>query len=324
MKVAHWTMMNGSGMFRMAESFVKAEKSLGIDSCLCDFSDATKFPEMYDADIHVNHTHIPDNVRDNVTKEFKAVWIGHGSVEHAFQSSVEAGLNKGYGASDGWMLCQYWLQNADAVVTFWPRQAAIWQSLCDKNTKVHCIPMGVEKDFWKPVESFGRYMGNPSLFTGENCHYVKWPFDLFVAWPWVYPKVPDSWLHAVYLPHDQARWWYPFINRNGCSFRTISSSMVLSRDNLRNAFCSVDYFIGLVRYGDFNRLSLEAAACGVKTISYCGNPYADYWLHEGDQRTIADELVEILKGNVVPRDKETVPDMIETAKAMIAVYESIL
>jgi hypothetical protein len=89
-------------------------------------------------------------------------------------------------------------------------------------------------------------------------------------------------------------------------------------------FNSVDYFIGLVRYGDFNRISLEANATGVKTISYSGNPYSDFWVPEGDQREIAKVLVEILNGNVEPRKKDIVPDIEETAKGMVKIYERIL
>jgi len=93
--------------------------------------------------------------------------------------------------------------------------------------------------------------------------------------------------------------------------------------DLLNVFRSVDYYIGLVRYGDFNRISLEANASGCKTISYRGNPYSDYWLTEGDQRIIATELIEILSGRVPPRDKSIVPDITETSKAIIDVYKSL-
>lgn len=308
----------------MAESLVNAERKLGVDSNLADFENVAGFDAMADVDVHVVHTHFPDAMRSKVTKPLRLVWIGHGSVEHSFQTSVEAGLNQGYGAGDGWMLNQYWLQHADALVTFWPRQQAIWQSLCDKHTRVNCVPMGVEKDFWKPTLSKGRYRGNPSLFTAENCHYVKWPLDLFIAWPWVYPQVPGSCLHALYVPNNQQKWFATLANRNGAAFGSVISDIVLAPENLRNAFCSIDYFIGLVRYGDFNRLCLEANASGAKTISYCGNTYADYWIHEGDQRIMAQELIEILKGNVEPRAKAAVPDIEDTAKAMIKIYEEIL
>jgi len=316
-------MMNGSGMRHVAESMANNEKKLGLDSNLCDFAKPDEYLQHLDADIHVAHTHFPDAFRDKIPKPFKTIWVAHGVVEHAFQNSVEQGLEKGYGAGDTWMLCQWQLQHSDASVTFWPRQQAIWQSLCDKNTKVHLVPLGVEKDFWKPVESRGKYLGNPSLFTAENCHYCKWPLDLFIMWPWVYPKIPNSHLHAIYLPTDQHRWWFPLINRNGCSYRATISASRFEQTELRNAFVSSDYYIGLVRYGEANRIFLEATACGMKTISYQGNPYADYWLTEGDQRGMANELIAILKGEIPARPKMEVPDAIETAKAMKEIYEGL-
>jgi hypothetical protein len=324
MKIAHWTMFNNSGMFRVAESFAKAECMLGLDSWLVNFADENSWEDILDADIHVVHTHLPDTVRLRLTKPLKIVWVAHGTPEYVFHRSVEAGLNNGYGASDSWQLCQYWMQNSDAIITFWPRHQKIWQSLCDKNTQVTCLPMGIDTSFWKPTESRGKYLGAPSLFTAENCDYSKWPLDLFIAWPWVWPSIPTAHLHSVYLPTDQHRWFYPLINRNGCGFKTISAGVIFDQDNLRNAFCSTDYFIGLVRYGDANRLSLEACATGCKMITYAGNEYADYWITEGDQRVISEELKNILSGKVTPRKKKEVTDVAETAKMMKEIYERIL
>ena len=323
MKIAHWTMFNTSGMFRVAESLVKAECMLGLESYLCDFSKDSEMDQVADADVHVCHTHIPDVARQKATKPFKTVWVAHGTPEHVFTSSVINGLHKGYGASDSWQLAQYWMQNADAIVTFWPRHQKIWKSLCDKNTQVDCFPMGLDKEVWHPVESAGKYLGSPSLFTAENCDYSKWPLDLFFMWPWVWENMPSAHLHSIYLPTDQHRWWYTLMNRNGAGFKTISGGMLFNSQNLRNAFCSTDFFIGLVRYGDANKLSLEANACGAKTISYAGNIYSDYWIHEGDQREMAKELSAILRGEVEPREKSAVVDVSEMAASMKAVYERV-
>lgn len=323
-KTCHWTMLNGSGMFKMAESLVKAERTIGIDAILGDFAKVDNFEEQIDADVHVIHTHMPDVILPQLTKPLKTVWVAHGSVENVFFSSIEAGHNQGYGAGDSFLLCQHRLQNSDASVTFWPRQRAIWQSLCDKHTKVDYVTMGVETDFWKPVESRGKYMGTPSVFTAENCHPTKSPYDLFIAWPWVYKEIPLAHLHAIYLPNDVHRWFFPLINRNGAAYKTIASSLILPREGLRNAFVSTDFFIGLVRYGEYNRLCLEANASGAVTISYQGNPYSDYWIDEGDQRLIAKDLVAILKGDIEPRKKHPVPDISVTARAMSNIYERVL
>ena len=70
--------------------------------------------------------------------------------------------------------------------------------------------------------------------------------------------------------------------------------------------------------------NLEAKASGCKVISYTGNPYADYWVPEGDQRIIAKKLIKILKGDVKPKATQEVPDISETAAAMLKIYEEIL
>lgn len=324
MKVAHWTAYNKSGMNRVAESISEAERKLGIDSLLVDLSNGAAYAQTIDADIHVAHTHFPDSMRSRLSKPLKLVWVGHGTPEHVFQSSVEEGHSGKYGAGDGWMLIQYWLQYADALVTFWPRHQAIWQSLVDKGRKVHCIPLGVDKDFWRPIPSLGKYAGTPSLFSCENAHYIKWPLDLFIMWPWVYPELPGACLHVAYLPTDVHRWFFPLVNRNGASYASHITARIFSHEELRNIFNSVDYYIGLVKYGDFNRLCLEAKSCGCKTISYAGNEYADFWLPEGDQRVGAHLLKGILKGEIAPRETPGVPSIEETAKGMISIYEEVL
>jgi hypothetical protein len=327
MKIVHWTAFNRSGMNRVAESLHAAERAAGLDSHLCNCQEppADNYESILDADIHVTHTHFPDDVRRRLTnKSYKWLWIGHGTPEHTFAHSVEDGLRGGYGHGDSWMLMQYALQHCDAAVVFWPRHHDIFKTLVDKRTQLHHIPLGVDKTFWSPGPSRGRYSGSPSLFTAENCHQIKWPLDLFMLWPWVYPKVSGSpVLHAAYLPTDQHRWFFPLINRNGASYGMHVTNGAFQHEDLRNVFRSVDYYIGLVRYGDFNRISLEANACGTKTISYRGNPYSDFWVTEGDQRIIAEELIEILSGRVPPRDKTSVPDVTETSKALVAVYASL-
>jgi hypothetical protein len=324
MKVCHWSIQNKSGMNRVAESCVAAEHALGIESVFANPQDSLSYLVAEDADVQVSHTHFPDVMRKRVKKPLKLAWCCHGTPEHIFASATEEGAKKCYGHADGWMLTMNWLRTADAIITFWPRHQAIWQSLCDRNTVVRQVPLGVDRGFWMPQATRGKFAGTPSVFTAENCHQIKWPLDLFLAWPWVYPHIDGALLHAAYLPNDMHRWWFPLVNRNGCSYGAHLSPIAFDHDNLRNAFCSVDYYIGLVRYGDFNRIGLEANACGTKTISYAGNEYSDYWITEGDQRVIAKELLAILNGETKPRSKTPVPDVKETAAAMIQIYEKLL
>lgn len=322
MKTVHWAWVNGSGMGNVATSLVAAERILGLDAHVGDAQQQETWEAHADADVHVCHTHIPDALRTMATKPYKVVYVAHGTPEHVYASSVEQA--KGYGHGDGWMLLQRWMQVADARVTFWPRHAAIYRTMVDKGTTVDCVPLGVETEFWKAGESKGKYEGAPSVWTGENQHQIKWILDLLLAWPFVTEQVSDARLHAVYLPKDQHRWIFPLANRNGAAYKAHLSPMVFSRDELANAFKSVDFFLGLVRYGDFNRLSLEANAAGATTISYAGNPYADYWVPEGDQRTMAEALVRIFRGDEQKREKATVPDIGETAEAMRTIYERVL
>ncbi len=316
-------MQNGSGMHRVAESFAAAETSLGHDSQVVDCTVKSEaWDEACTADIHVVHTHFPDALRSKCSG--KIVWIAHGTPDHVFQSSVESGLSGGYGHSDSLMLMQYWLRNADARVTFWPRHQWIYQGMVDKGTTVHCVPLGVDTAKWSSGVTRGKYAGTPSVLTCENAHYIKWPYDLFVAWPTVARAVSGATLHAWYLPRDQHRWFFPLVNANGASYHSHITGNAISPEDMPNILRSVDYYIGLVRNGDFNHMSLQAAASGVKTISYVGNPYATYWVPEGDQREIAKTLIDIFTGRAVPRDPTPVPDLSETATAMLTIYEGLL
>ena len=325
MRVIHWSLCNSSGLDIVARDIVKAERSFGIDSNWANSADESaeylkKYIESEPVDIHCVHSHLPNSVS---RKDKKIIWFSHGTPEYVFQSSIEEGLLKRHGANDYWTMKMYYMQHSDVIITFWPRHQAIIKSLCDKNARVECIPMGIDKAFWYPVSSKGKYFGNPSLFTAENCHAIKWPYDLFIAWPWVTEQFPNAKLHISNLPYDQHRWWFPLMTRNGTLFKAYANAK-LNREELRDAFVSTDYYIGLVRYGDFNRMCLEAKACGAKVISYFGNEYADYWIKEGDQRNIAKQLISILQGDVAPRETLQVLDISETVKCLIDMYKSIL
>lgn len=324
MKVAHWSLTNGSGMHRVAESLAMHEPGHGVDSVFVDVMRPETYEGVADADVHVCHTHLPDAMQRMATKPYKVVYVAHGTPEHVYAGAVDAGLRDGYGHADGWMLLQHWLQVADARVTFWPRHQAIYQTLVDRGTTVDCVPLGVDTTFWRSGTSRGKFAGAPSVWTGENQHQIKWVLDLLLAWPWVTREVIDAQLHAIYLPKDQHRWLFPLANRNGSAYKAHLSANVYGHEELRNIFQSVDFVIGLVRYGDFNRLCLEANAAGATTISYAGNPYADFWLPEGDQRVLADALIKVLRGETPKREKSPVPDIQETARAMRAIYERVL
>ncbi len=321
MRIAHFTLMNNSGLHHMAQDISAAECKLGHESFLISTQNGIELEEL-DADVVVLHSHIPDNLL-LTGKIKKLVYVAHGTPEHCFQSAVEAGLNQGYGAGDAWMMLMKYLQIADATVTWWPRHQKILKSLCDKHTRVEIVPMGVDTDKFKPTLSMGKWAGNPSVLTAENCHYIKWPLDLMFLWPWVVEEIPGAVCHFQYLPRDQHRWFMPLAMRNGCAYKSYITGNALTHEGLINAFCSTDFYIGLVRYGDFDRIAMEAKACGAKLISYRGNEYADYWITEGDQREMAKELVAILKGEVEPRKVTPANDISMTAHAMVNLYESL-
>lgn len=323
MKVRHWSLMNNSGMHRVAENITAAEVALGLDSVNVDCSVRSEaWEESLDADLHVVHTHFPNELRRKVTRPLKVVWIGHGTPDHVFQSSVEAGLGAPYGHADPLMLMQHWLRTADARVTFWPRHKWMYDRMVDKGTVVHHVPLGVDTAFWQSGVSRGKWEGTPSVFHGENPHYIKWAYDLFTIVPEVFEQIEGGKFHCVYLPRDMHRWFFALCNANGSAYYSHISPVTFPHDELRNVFKSIDYQIGLVRYGDFNQLSLQANAAGVTTISYAGNEYADYWMTEGDQRVMATELTAMLAGQVPKRAKTAVPDIRETALALKAIYEA--
>lgn len=306
-------------MHRMAEEIAAAEAASGLESVCLDGNNQTEIPGGLDADIHVVHTHLPDTVDD---RKIKKIYVAHGTPEVIFQSSVRES-QKGHGAADGWMVNTHFLRTSDAVVTFWPRHAAIWQSLVDRHSVIDYVPMGIDLTKWQGAKSSGKWAGEPSMLTAENCHEIKWPLDLMIALTWVLEEIRAARLHLLYLPADQARWWGSLTMNNRTAYRSFITSVALDHAGLANAFASVDYYIGLVRYGDFNRICLEAKAAGCPVISYRGNEYADYWIDEGDQRTIAAQIRMILNGDIVKRETPAVPDISETAGAMKKIYERL-
>lgn len=324
MKISHWTITNGSGMHRVAESLVTAEQARGLDSALADPTIEATWDFHVDSDIHVVHTHLPNKLRKMVTKPLRIVWVGHGTPDHVFQSACEEFDHGNYGHGDPIGLTMEWIKTAHARVTFWDRHAWIYDRMLSTGSrKTDVIPMGVDTDFWGQGVTAGKFAGEPSFFTAENPHWIKTPYDLFTAWGTVSDEFPEAKLHSVYVPRDMHRAFFPWFNQMGSFWNAYVSAAVYPREWLRNAFQSTDYFVGLVRYGDFNHLCMQANAAGATTISYPGNPYSDFWIPEGDQRLIAEHLIRISKGDVSPRQKLPVPRIEDTATAMVKVYEDI-
>lgn len=320
--VRHFSLSNGSGLHRVAESLVKAETALGLDSALVDSQVREQWEAAGEADVFVVHSHLPPMVKRR--KDSRIVWVGHGTPDHCYQSSIEEAERGAYGHSNSAMLTQHWLKVADARVTFWDRHKWIYdQMLSTGARKCDLVPMGVDLAFWREGQSAGKYSGEPSLFYAENPHYIKWNYDLLTALPTIAERHPGLMLHAIYQVRDHHEVQMPWFHQLGASFQTIYAASTFDKVGLRNAFQSTDYMVGLVRYGDLNHLSLEANAAGANTISYKGNPHARWWIEEGDQREIAKQMSAILAGEVQPRDQTPVPDVAETAKAFIDLYRAI-
>lgn len=324
--VRHWTIQNKSGMHHVAESLVAGECAIGLDSAIADPTDSSTWASAYDADIHVLHTHIPSKLYQYATKPLRIVWVGHGTPEHVVEGAVTDAEGGAYGHGDGVQLLLHWLRVSDARVTFWERHKWIYDKFLWKGARpCDLVPLGVDRAFWcDPVASRGKFAGEPSVFTAENPHRIKWPLDLYFLWPDIVAEYPDARLHSIYMPKDMHRAIFPIVDGNGTAFTSYIGPHTFDNEGLRNAFRSTDFFCGLVRYGDLNHLSLQAAASGARTISYAGNPHAAYWVTEGDQREMAKQLRAILGGDVEPRVSTPVPDLSATVEHMARVYREIL
>lgn len=322
MRVVHWSRPASSGLHRVAESLVSGERTLGLTSHLCNPDEPSGWDEAARADVHVVHASFPDGLRPKLKKSAKLVFVAHGTPEHCYEQAFTASRG-GYGHADHWMTLQYWLKAADARVTFWPRHAAIYRTMLPREATVDVVPMGVDTAFWTRGASLGKWAGAPSVATIENAHRIKWPLDLFLLWPWVLEQVPEAYLHAPNTPLDHHRLVFPLVNANGTAHRAHVSQLRFDDAGVRNLYRSVDFVCGLVRYGDHNRTQLEAIACGAKSISYAGNPYAHFWVSEGDQRTMAEQLVKILTGKVKPRTPEPVPSLDAMCTRLVGIYERV-
>jgi len=321
LKVSHWTFFNGSGLTNVAVDICNAEVSLGSESVLCDTQKPETWEKGMNADIHVVHSHIPDVL--SLDKKKKVVVIEHGAPEHVFESSVQSGLHGNYGPSDPFAIMAFLLHRADAVVSFWPRQAAIWETMT--KAPVHCVPMGIDTEFWKPVPKQNLLTGHPAILTAENCHTCKWPLDLMIMWPMVVKEKTNARVHFINIPYDQHRWWLPLAYLNDARYTTYISPSKLNKEQLRNFLCAADFYYSPVQYGDFNRMSLEATATGTKVISYEGNEYADFWIKEGDQREQAKQMLDIITGKVEPRPVDKiVSDIRGTAERMLEIYGGLI
>ncbi len=332
MRIAHWAATNTSGMAHMAAACAEGERRLGHESVLVDVDAAGTWLSgvAVEADVHVCHTRFPDiqraRVRNHTGKEAKVVFVAHGIPEHNMEIAVNAALGpEQYCPADHWMLTRHWLRVSDAFVVFNERQQAIYQTMVPKAQTIDCVPMGVDRAFWAVGEADGERMrGQPSVWMSENQARIKWALDVLIAWPWVAKELPQAFLHAHYLPFDMHRFLIDLANTNGAAYYATLSARTFSHETLRTMWKRTDFNLATTRYGDNTLLTMQAESAGLATISYPGNQYASYWVPEGDQRVLAQELVKIFSGDVAPRAKLDVPDLLDTAKAMTGIYERVL
>lgn len=326
--IRHWVSTNSSGMHHAAEACALAERQLGHSSEIVDVALPDTWQCARDVDIHVLHTDVPESFRMQLTRPYRLVFVAHGTPEVVMESTVENHSRPGYGQADGWASLKHLVTRSDAVVTFWDRHRWFYQSLVPVERTIHFVPMGVDLEFWKGGVDPGpaaHYAGAPAVWMSENPHRIKWPLDVLMAWTDVLKEFITARLHAHYIVMPLHRFFIDLANSNGAAYGCYLSSATWKHEDLRNIWKGFDYHLSPVRYGDHNCLFMQAAAAGLKTISYRGNEYADYWITEGDQRTMAKELIAIFKGEVAPRaDKSPVPSLEQMGRAMIAIYEDAL
>ncbi len=334
MKIRHWVIQNPSGMHHLAQAVAEGERRLGHDALVLDATDAGPWrdPSHVDADVHCIHSRCPAGfpafVREQTGREAKIIFYSHGIPEHLIEQSVQEFLvldkpNPG----DFWALTRYWLKEADAFVVFSPRQAVLYNTMLPKGREVDLVPFGVDLAFWQtPDVNVEHLRGKPAVWMSENQNRIKWGLDVFFAWPLVAKAIPDIHLHAHFVPYDLHRFLVGIADANGAApnHATITPKF-WPHETLRRFFRGADFNLATTRYGDNTCLTMQAEAAGLKTISYPGNAYASYWIPEGDQRVMADQLTGIFSGYLPPRgDKLPVPDLRDMAGATLAVYDRVL
>lgn len=331
MKTAHWVTTNGSGMHHLAEACADAERRLGHEASLIDLSKPQTWESgpAVDADIHVNHTQFPEGQRQRIRqvtgKAPKVVFVSHGIPEHTFELAVQEHLaTDKYDTQDYWMLFRHLLRTSDALVVFTPRYQALFQTMAHRSQIIDLVPMGVDRAFWAGGVAADRPRGLPAVWMSENQHRIKWALDVFLAWPFVLQANPLAHLHAPSIPFDQHRFMVDLANSNGAAYGATISAKRYSHKQLRGFWKACDFNLATTRYGDNTLITMQAEAAGLRTISYNGNEHASFWIPEGDQRTMATELLKIFSGETPERAKTPVPDLLEMGRGMLAVYERVL
>jgi len=330
--IVHWSSKNRSGMHHVAESMAQAELALGVDSRLMDPHDPKQdqWDIALDADVHVLHTHVPDMIgkvpfKQACRKPYRMAFFHHGTPELIFENAVRDSESNGYGSAAGYSVSIALMKQADALMCSVPRHHALFSLMMGKQGTVDLIPMGMDLKYWSGGINRGKYQGNPSFLNCENQYPFKWGVEYLKMWPWIRAALPEAFFHISNIPVGTQRFVDVLAAEYGAIYGAVIGNWNYLHSDLRNIFKQVDFYLSSVRYGDFNRMSMEVGASGCKVIAYPGNPYADYWVREGDHRNVAADIIAIGKGDVEPRaDKLPIPTAQEMGHATINVYERIL
>jgi len=334
MKIVHAVQMNQSGMHRLAQNMVVAEQALGNDSMLIDAKHEGQWalPQVLNADLYVIHSIFPKGARHLIetaqNRKVKTVFVAHGIPEYAMDEAVkafeQAQASQAESFGDVWFLLRHWLKEADAFVTFNPRHAALYDRMVPSERKVDVVPMGVDRAFWSAPCVAEPMLGNPCVWMSENQNRIKWALDTIIAWPFVMDALPEAHLHAHWIPLDLHRFFIDLANANGAAYGATIDSLHFTHQRMKELWQTAHFILSPTRYGDITLLAMEANAAGRPLITYKGNEYAQFWLEEGDQRRMAEQLVAIFKGEVKARPVLQAPDLSDMGRAMLAVYARVL
>ncbi len=300
MKIVHWSNWapRQSGMFESVKDQIKYERKAGLQSDLADPHDKWKegravtddgwfspisWKQAEDADIHVLHAWIPDEIKK--LKGKKHIAVLHGPNEHMFWKEFTTNRKE-----EAFNLHISILWKYDATVVLNKHEFDILE-LYDEHNKLNYIPNSIDLERYQDKNVMKwEYVNHPAILSCDVLRLEKLPAHIIWAMPRIVKRIPEARLNVFSLSLEPISIYRnTFCRSKERNLEHLCESIQLENNNLRPFMKGADIGFNNNVSGIASRVTMEMQAMGVPVISY-GGEYTPYIAKIWDLDSITEQV----------------------------------
>jgi glycosyltransferase involved in cell wall biosynthesis len=284
-------------MYESVKDQVKYERKAGLESDFAEMNEKHKegraviddgwfspipWTKAKEADIHVLHSWIPNEIRELKGKKFVAVL--HGPNEHMFWKEWVSERKE-----EAFNLHINILWKYDATVVLNKHEFDILE-LYDEHNRLHYIPNSIDLERYQGEEMTWKYTNHPAIISCDVLRLEKLPIHIIWAMPRIAKRIPEARLNIFSLALEPiATYRSVFCRSKERNLEHLCENIQLENNNLTPFMKGADIGFNNNVSGIASRVTMEMQAMGVPVISY-GGEYTPYIAKVWDLDSIAEQV----------------------------------